>query len=48
MARWKLLAVSADALEEAGCEYVELHTHMREPGRHVPGFRASDLALGRT
>jgi hypothetical protein len=41
------LAVLADALEEVGCENVDLLGHLREPGPHVRGCRALDVLLVR-
>ncbi len=41
------LAVLADALEEAGCDYAELLGHLRGPGVHVRGCHALDLLLGK-
>jgi hypothetical protein len=37
----------ADALEEAGCDNVEILSHLREPGLHVRGCWALDLILGK-
>jgi hypothetical protein len=42
------LAVLADALEEAGCTEQEVLDHLREPGPHLRGCWAVDLALGRS
>jgi hypothetical protein len=39
------LALLADALEDAGCTRAELLCHLREPGPHVRGCWALDLAL---
>ncbi len=41
------LAVLADALEEAGCTDADILSHCREPGPHVRGCWALDLALGK-
>jgi hypothetical protein len=42
-----LLAVLADALEEAGCREAELLAHLRGPGPHFRGCWGLDLVLGR-
>jgi hypothetical protein len=42
-----LLAVLADALEEAGCTDAELLAHLRGPGPHVRGCWALDVVLGK-
>jgi hypothetical protein len=42
------LPVLADALEEAGCDAVELLDHLRGPGPHVRGCWAVDLLLGKS
>jgi hypothetical protein len=41
------LAVLADALEEAGCDNVDLLDHLRGLGPHVRGCWAIDLLLGK-
>jgi hypothetical protein len=41
------LAVTADALEDAGCTYPDLLGHLRSPGPHVRGCWAVDLVLGK-
>jgi hypothetical protein len=41
------LPILADALEEAGCDAVELLSHLRGTGAHVRGCWAVDLLLGR-
>jgi hypothetical protein len=41
-----LLALLADALEDAGCTDAELLGHLRGPGPHVRGCWAVDLILG--
>jgi hypothetical protein len=41
------LAVLADALEEAGCEDVEILGHLRSGGDHVRGCWLIDLLLGK-
>jgi hypothetical protein len=41
------LAVLADALEEAGCDYADILTHLRSPGPHVRGCWVVDLLLGK-
>jgi hypothetical protein len=38
-----LLAVLADALEEAGCDNTDILTHLRGPGPHVRGCWVLDL-----
>jgi hypothetical protein len=43
----QLLAVLADALEEAGAD-AELVAHLRQPGPHVRGCVAVDFVLGRS
>jgi hypothetical protein len=42
-----LLAVLADALEEAGCRDQSVLDHLRSPGTHVRGCWPLDLILGR-
>jgi hypothetical protein len=42
------LAALADALEEAGCDQVDLLAHLRGPGPHVRGCWAIDLLLGQS
>ena len=39
------LAVLADALEDAGCDNVDLPSHLRGPGPHVRGCWVIDLLL---
>jgi hypothetical protein len=41
------LAVSADALEDAGCGQAEILAHLRCPGPHVRGCWVIDLLLGK-
>lgn len=41
------LAILADALEDAGCDNVDILTHLRSPGPHVRGCWALDLLLGK-
>ncbi len=41
------LPILADALEDAGCDDVELLGHLRGPGPHVRGCFALDLVLGK-
>jgi hypothetical protein len=43
-----LLAVLADALEDAGCTDAELLGHLRGPGPHVRGCWALDLVLSKS
>jgi hypothetical protein len=40
-----LLAVLADALEEAGCTNIDMLSHLRGPGPHVRGCWVLDLLL---
>ena len=43
------LAVLADALEEAGCDNLDLLVHLRQPGAvHVRGCTVVDLLLGKS
>jgi hypothetical protein len=42
-----LLAVLADALEEAGCTDADILGHLRGPGPHVRGCWPVDLCLGK-
>jgi hypothetical protein len=42
-----LLPVVADALEDAGCDAVEILAHLRGPGPHVRGCWCVDLLLGK-
>jgi hypothetical protein len=42
-----LLAVLADALEEAGCDNCDILTHLRSPAPHVRGCWVVDLLLGK-
>jgi hypothetical protein len=41
------LAVLADALEDTGCDNVDLLSHLRGPGPHVRGCWVIDLLLGK-
>ena len=41
------MAILADALQDAGCDAVDLLRHCREPGEHVRGCWAVDLVLGK-
>jgi hypothetical protein len=41
------LPILADALEDAGCDNIELLAHLRSPGPHVRGCWALDQLLGR-
>ena len=41
------LPILADALEDAGCDAVELLNHLRGPGPHARGCWAVDAVLGR-
>jgi len=43
-----LLAVLADALEEAGCNDADILGHLRGTSEHVPGCWAVDLILGKS
>jgi len=42
-----ILAILADALEEAGCADTDILDHLRGPGPHVRGCWAVDLILGK-
>lgn len=42
------LPILSDALEEAGCHDEAVLSHLREPGPHVRGCWALDLALGKS
>jgi hypothetical protein len=42
-----LVAVLADALDDAGCADEEITSHLREPGPHVRGCWVVDLILGK-
>ena len=44
---WDRLPILADALEEAGCDDVDVLAHLRGPGPHARGCWALDLVLGR-
>jgi hypothetical protein len=44
----QLLAVLADALEDAGCTDAAILGHLRGPGPHVRGCWALDLILGKS
>jgi hypothetical protein len=39
------MPILADALEEAGCDSVDVFLHCREPGTHVRGCWVVDLVL---
>ena len=41
------LAVLSDALEEVGCNSVDILDHLRSPGPHVRGCHVLDLILGK-
>ncbi len=41
------MPILADALEETGCDNIEVLTHCREPGTHVRGCWVVDLVLDR-
>jgi hypothetical protein len=43
-----LLAILADALEEAGCTDKDILSHLRGPGPHVRGCWPVDLCLGKS
>ncbi len=43
-----LLAILADALEDAGCDNADILNHLRQPGEHVRGCWVVDLLLGKT
>ncbi len=42
------LPILADALEEAGCDHLDLLTHCRGPGPHARGCWVVDGVLGKT
>jgi hypothetical protein len=42
------LPILADALEDAGCDNVDILTHCRQPGEHVRGCWVVDLLLGKS
>jgi hypothetical protein len=42
-----LLAILADALEDAGCTDAAILAHFREPGEHVRACWVVDLLLGK-
>jgi hypothetical protein len=42
-----MLPILADALEEAGCTNADILDHCRRPGKHVRGYWAVDLILGK-
>jgi hypothetical protein len=41
------LPILADALEDAGCDHIDILTHCRQPGEHVRGCWVVDLLLGK-
>jgi hypothetical protein len=41
------LPILADALEDAGCDNVDILNHCRQPGEHVRGCWVVDLILGK-
>lgn len=41
------LPILADALEEAGCDNLDILSHCREPGIHIRGCWVVDLLLGK-
>jgi hypothetical protein len=41
------LPILADALEDAGCDRVDILNHCRQPGEHVRGCWVVDLVLGK-
>jgi hypothetical protein len=43
-----VMPVLGDALEDAGCDWDELLSHCREPGRHARGCWALDAVLGQS
>jgi hypothetical protein len=45
--RFQNLPILADALEEAGCDNLDVLAHCRAPGPHVPGCWVVDLLLGK-
>ncbi len=42
------MPILADALQDAGCDDLDLLDHCREPGNHVRGCWVIDRLLGRT
>ena len=44
--RWEDLPILADALEEAGCDRLDVLAHLRGPAPHVRGCWAVDHCLG--
>ena len=42
------MPILADALQEAGCDNIEILTHCRGNGPHVKGCWVVDLVLGKT
>ncbi len=45
---WSALLPLSDALEELGCDSVNLLAHLRSPGPHAKGCWAVDLLLGKS
>jgi hypothetical protein len=41
------MPILADALEDAGCDNVEILSHRREPAEHARGCWVVDLVLGK-
>jgi hypothetical protein len=44
---WSSMPILADALEDAGCDNVEILQHLREGGVHIRGCWAIDALMGR-
>lgn len=44
---WQVMPVLADALEDAGCDNVDILNHLRGSGPHTRGCWALDLILGK-
>jgi hypothetical protein len=45
--RWADILILSDALEDAGCDNVDILNHLRGPGPHVRGCWALDILLGK-
>ena len=41
------MSMTADALEDAGCDHDDILSHLRGLGRHVRGCWVVDLLLGK-
>ncbi|MBP3957871.1 hypothetical protein J8F10_21670 [Gemmata sp. G18] len=42
------MPILADALQDAGCDNLDILSHCRKPGEHVRGCWVVDLVLGKT